>query len=48
MATDLEELIQYWKDKLVGLPGQFSSFRRQKIKRTIKYLEELKRTWEVK
>ena len=45
MATDLEELIQYWKDRLT-LTSEYSSGQHiEAIQATIAYLERLNELW---
>ena len=48
MTTDLEELIQYWKDSQADLPPWKRKAERGNIRKTIAYLEELKKIKETK
>ncbi|GAI43776.1 unnamed protein product [marine sediment metagenome] len=41
MATDLQELIQYWKDRLQEHPPVTSRDWHETVRNTIAYLEEL-------
>jgi len=41
MATDIEELIQYWKDRLLEHPPITSRDWKDTIRATIAYLERL-------
>ena len=42
MATDLEELIQYWKDRLLEHPPSTGRDWKETVQATIAYLERLK------
>ena len=42
MATELEELIQYWKDRLLPSPPIAGRPWKETVLATIAYLEELK------
>ncbi|GAI69164.1 unnamed protein product [marine sediment metagenome] len=48
MATDLEELIQYWKDRLVQHPPITSRDWKETVQTTIAYLERLNELWKEK
>ncbi|MBA7679422.1 hypothetical protein ES703_87714 [subsurface metagenome] len=48
MATDIEELIQYWKDRLLEHPPITSRDWKDTIRATIAYLERLNLLWKDK
>ncbi|MBA7661066.1 hypothetical protein ES703_69078 [subsurface metagenome] len=45
MATDLEELIQYWKDRLLQHPPLSGRDWHETVRATVAYLERLKDLW---
>jgi len=45
MATDIEELIQYWKDRLRSTPSHTTGRDMEAIQSTIAYLERLNELW---
>ncbi|GAI96241.1 unnamed protein product [marine sediment metagenome] len=43
--TNLEELIQYWKDRLASTPEHTTGRDKEAIRATIRYLEKLNSFW---
>ncbi|MBA7610695.1 hypothetical protein ES703_17907 [subsurface metagenome] len=48
MATDLEELIQYWKDRLLPNPPIAGRDWKETVRATVAYLERLNELWKEK
>ncbi|MBA7563206.1 hypothetical protein ES708_04859 [subsurface metagenome] len=46
--SDLDELIQYWKDRLVSTPEHTTGRDKEAIRATIAYLERLNDSWKEK